>query len=217
MTNLLKFDEVEQACKETFEELFASGGVPEEPKEKEVFLKETEDSILDLLIMAYVFGCDQAGDDLGIIPEPDENKVQEALNLKIDGKTYVDRLQDAVLGVPSGEAEEELIEEEQKEKRPDNRTPEEKVKTIMETESHRMYGAGGYDTASGVGTVSKTWVDAGDDRVRETHEYINGLTIELDERFYTFEGDSARYPGDFTLAQNNIGCRCILKYGYPDK
>lgn len=215
MPDLLKFDEVEQACKETYNNLFATGGVPEEPKEKEEFLKEAEDSILDLLIMAYVFGCDQAGDDLGIIPEPDEEKTQKALDLKIDGKTYVDRLREAVIGVSKNEKAEEQAEE--KEKRPDNRTPEEKIETIMETEAHRMYGAGGYDMATDVPNVSKTWVDHGDDRVRESHKYINGLTVELNERFYTLDGDSALYPGDFTLPQNNVGCRCIIRYGYLDE
>ena len=31
-------------------------------------------------------------------------------------------------------------------------------------------------------------------------------------RFYTFDGDHASRPGKFTKAENNVNCRCVLKF-----
>jgi hypothetical protein len=87
----------------------------------------------------------------------------------------------------------------------------------MSAEYHRMYNLGAIDTAEEVQQINginilKEWHTVGDDKVRETHKYLEGYKIPLDERFYTFDGDSALYPGGFEEAQNNVGCRCILIY-----
>lgn len=93
---------------------------------------------------------------------------------------------------------------------------EETLSLIVETECHRMNETGKFDTASGYEKkgrqVSKTWVTKKDDRVRATHWYIDEIAVPLNERFYTFDGDSARFPGDFMFPENNCRCRCILRY-----
>ena len=58
--------------------------------------------------------------------------------------------------------------------------------------------------------VMKTWQTMLDDRVRDTHEYLEGMTIPVNRRFYTYDGDSARYPGDFSNPANVINCRCRI-------
>jgi hypothetical protein len=58
--------------------------------------------------------------------------------------------------------------------------------------------------------VMKTWVTMADDRVRDTHDYLEGMSVPINERFFTFDNDYARYPGDFQLPQNNINCRCRI-------
>jgi hypothetical protein len=50
-----------------------------------------------------------------------------------------------------------------------------------------------------------------DDRVRDTHDYLEGMVVPFSSRFYTYDGDSADYPGGFTLPENNIGCRCVVE------
>ena len=57
----------------------------------------------------------------------------------------------------------------------------------------------------------KKWQTMEDDRVRDTHDYLQGVVVDRDERFYTFDGDSARYPGDFGLPENNVNCRCYVE------
>ena len=60
--------------------------------------------------------------------------------------------------------------------------------------------------------VYKTWQTMQDDRVRETHDYLEGMTIPLKEKFKTLDMDEADAPGGFTLPENNVNCRCWLSY-----
>ena len=59
--------------------------------------------------------------------------------------------------------------------------------------------------------VSKNWITVRDDKVRETHSYLEGQSVPLEEEFFTFDGDHAAYPGGFTKAENNVNCRCIVR------
>lgn len=84
---------------------------------------------------------------------------------------------------------------------------------LMEDEFHRVYNQGGLDMARSTGkTVYKTWSTMMDDRVRESHEYLEGVTIPISEKFVTLDMDEADAPGGFTLPEHNCGCRCWLTY-----
>lgn len=84
---------------------------------------------------------------------------------------------------------------------------------LMESEVHRIYNAGGYDCAVKSGEqLSKTWLTVGDERVRDTHAYLEGMTIPLKEVFTTNDGDFALAPGGFVRADNNVNCRCVLQF-----
>ena len=92
----------------------------------------------------------------------------------------------------------------------------EAIQRVAETEYHRMYNTGAYDVATEMGkqgyTMSKVWVTMGDEKVRSTHEYIDGMAVPLDEAFFTYDGDSAMFPGGFADPSNNVNCRCWLEY-----
>ena len=49
-----------------------------------------------------------------------------------------------------------------------------------------------------------------DDRVRDPHAYMEGLTVGLDDMFYTYTGDGAMYPGGFGVPELDINCRCFI-------
>ena len=51
-----------------------------------------------------------------------------------------------------------------------------------------------------------------DEKVRDTHQYLELMTVDIDEDFYTYDGDHASAPGMFELAQNNVNCRCELLF-----
>ena len=67
-----------------------------------------------------------------------------------------------------------------------------------------------YQSSVGYG-VTKNWYTVMDDKVRETHRYLEGASVSLDEEFWTFDGDHAAYPGGFTKAENNVNCRCTVE------
>lgn len=86
---------------------------------------------------------------------------------------------------------------------------------IVRTESTRIYNAGQFDSilhAQGQGLqMTKTWISSRDDRTRESHEMLDGVTIPVDEPF-VIDGDEGMFPGDFSEARNVINCRCTVEY-----
>ena len=89
----------------------------------------------------------------------------------------------------------------------------EKLKTLMDSEFHRAYSQGGFDMASATGRqVMKTWETMQDERVREAHDYLEGVTIPLNEKFVTLDLDEALAPGGFSQPELNVNCRCWLSY-----
>ena len=93
----------------------------------------------------------------------------------------------------------------------------ESLARVITTEEHRDFETGGYQQAEDIQQeshriVRKVWNTMEDDRVRETHDYIGGMKVPVTSRFYTFDGDSAMFPGGFSKPENCINCRCWLTY-----
>lgn len=84
--------------------------------------------------------------------------------------------------------------------------------TMLEAEANRCWNTGFIEAGKGEDGLLKTWETMGDDRVRLTHDYLEGKTIPFDEEFITIGGDSAMAPGMFEDATNNCNCRCWLTY-----
>lgn len=151
---------------------------------------EVIDEVLDLLILAYICGNEDASESVGLDIGIDQELMFMAINRKYDDKDYADRISEYV-------AEQDI----------------EKIMRVAETDSHRVYNEGAYETAIQSGrNLKKTWLTMNDEKVRDTHYYLEGVTVGIEDRFYTYDGDSARYPGDFFLAENNCNCRCICLY-----
>lgn len=151
------------------------------------------DDVLSLLINAYRKGMKAASDMLAYDLTVDVNNMDEIIYMVIDGKTFEDRIADHVL---NGDLE--------------------GLQTLTESEFHRVYNAavldGGHQYKAEVGYgVTKNWYTVMDNRVRETHRYLEGASVDIDEEFWTFDGDHAAYPGGFTKASNNVNCRCTVE------
>ena len=152
-----------------------------------------------LLISAYLSGRAAAEDylDYKLDTPLDIDALDGSLNKVIAGKTYKERIDEYV----------------------ENEGTVDEIVRVAETEFHRMYNDGVIDGANEIGyqtgeMITKTWVTAGDEKVRETHSYLEGMTIALNEMFYTFDGDSAYAPGGFSKAENDVNCRCVLILGH---
>ena len=159
------------------------------------FLETVEDILIDGYVMGAKDTLEMLGrstteiDELGVIPD-----LQAALNQPTEGLTYKNR---TILGFSEYSTKE--------------------MQRLIGNEFHRLYNTGAYDIAKKLETskgvkVYKTWHTMRDEKVRDTHAYLEDETIGIDDYFYTWDGDKAKYPGGFEKAENVIGCRCRLTY-----
>ena len=88
----------------------------------------------------------------------------------------------------------------------------EDVVRIIETEAHRDANTAAYEAAKKAGCKTKTWHTMQDDKVRDTHVYLDGVTIPIDAEFYSFRGGSTMFPGQWGIPEEDINCRCWLTY-----
>ena len=150
------------------------------------------DELLDLFLLSYANGATATNAELGTALMPPVDSVMAAVDKDVAGENWRQR----VMGYyESGGT---LYD----------------IQRIAETDATRIYNTGALDavTANGSGVgVNKRWATMLDDRVRDTHSYLEGMVVPYDARFYTYDGDSALAPGMFSLPENNIGCRCVIE------
>ena len=186
MTSILPFDEL-NAFIERLRTRYADGQLPQGNKAEE---EDIIDELLDLFLLAYAMGNSVTNENLSSDWMPPVDEVMEAVDAKVAGKTWRERVEDYFANGGTGED----------------------LARIADTEMHRIANTAALDTAKKAGATSKTWVTMLDDRVRETHDYLEGMTVGIDEDFYTYDGDHASAPGLFELAENNVNCRCELLF-----
>ena len=157
-------------------------GKPPDRKSREDFC----DWLEFVLCHVYAYGWQGVEDTLGIKINTLFNGDLETVNMEIAGETFRDRIM--------------------------NEDTAEEILRVIDTEAHRDYNAGAFNAAkaSGIPNLHKKWYTMMDDRVRDTHQYLEGTVVGLDDRFYTYDGDSALYPGGFDDPKNNVNCRCSV-------
>jgi hypothetical protein len=150
------------------------------------------DEMLDLYLLSYANGATATNTELGTDNMPPVDSVDAAVYASVAGKTWKDR----VLGYyDSGGTLYDII-------------------RIAETDATRIYNQGALDAVvanDAASVTTKQWVTMLDDRVRDTHDYLEGMVVPYNADFWTFDGDHAPAPGLFSLPENNINCRCIVE------
>jgi hypothetical protein len=149
---------------------------------------DVEDEVLDLLIMSYVFGTNAANEMMGTDYPPNMDEMRETIEEKVAGKNYKERISEHI-----------------DEGRPDL------IGAVADTDSVRVYNEAILKLGAKAGARNKTWHTMMDERVRDTHSPLEGISVPLDAYFYTWDEDRALAPGGFEKAQNNVNCRCILE------
>ena len=150
------------------------------------------DELLDLFLLSYANGATATNTELGTAVMPPVDAVEAAVYAPVAGETWRDR----VMGYY--ETGGSMFD----------------ITRIAETDATRIYNQGAVDAviANGLeGSTSKRWRTMQDDRVRDTHDYLEGMVVPFGSRFYTYDGDSADYPGGFALPENNVNCRCAVE------
>ena len=168
------------------------GRSEEKPQEEDDII----DELLDLYLLAYFEGSQDAARELLIDIEPSVEDAREVINKPVDGKTFEDRVR-AYLNGDMGDT---------------TGTPAEAIARVADTDSVRIYNEAKLTVAKQNGAREKTWHTMGDNKVRDTHEPLDGVTAPVDGDFYTWDADKAPAPGQFSKASNNVNCRCWLTF-----
>lgn len=186
MASILPMDELNRLDSE-IRERFGKESLQKRDKREE---EDIIDELLDLFLLAYAMGNSVTNDNLSSDYTPDVDDVMKVVDAKVAGKTWRERVEDYFANGGTGED----------------------LARIADTETHRIANTAALDTARYAGARNKTWVTMMDDRVRDTHDYLEGETVDIDDDFYTYDGDHASAPGLFELAENNVNCRCELLF-----
>ena len=147
---------------------------------------QIEDEFETLLILAYTLGVEEAGLMLHKKIEAELDEMEDIIWAEIAGKTFADRIDDHLEKEDDGLA------------------------MLARSEFSRVYNTALFKSGKRSGASMKTWVTVGDERVRETHDYLEGVTVGIDDYFWTFDGDHALRPYGFQRVENNANCRCSL-------
>ena len=196
---ILEFDEIEK-YREVREWLLSL-----KPSELMEQKKRAVDTVWDFLEYCYVLGLRTATEEVGQLAEDvkpflpqdyddlnDEQKkvADQEIYRKFDNKDFRDRVSEyAEVGNASD------------------------IIRVVETDGNRVYNYGGLNGAKDNGAKFKTWNTMEDFKVRDSHDFLAGITVPLEDKFVTYDGDEASYPGDFSNPSNSINCRCWLTFG----
>ena len=167
-------------------EIEAAKSDPEEMKKRRDYYI---DEVTDLFVLAYVYGTAEVGNELNDKIQPDMEQMREAISVKFDGKDYIDRLNDYIDGGTAYD-----------------------IDRVIDTDTHRIYNAAKFNGAKKLGATDKTWRTQLDPLVRDSHDYLEGVTVPIDAEFYTFNGNHTLYPSQFGVPEEDIGCRCWVEF-----
>ena len=181
MTSILPFDEL-NSFEASLRERFADGKLVKEDEEDII------DEMLDLFLLAYAQGNSVTNANLSSDWMPTVDDVMKVIDAKVAGKTWRERAEEYFA---NGGSVDDLV-------------------RVAETETHRDANTAALDTAKKAGAKSKTWVTMADDRVRDPHVYLDGITVGIDDEFITYDGGHAQAPGLFGVPELDINCRCYL-------
>ena len=185
MASILPMDELNR-LDEDIRQRFGDASLQDNLQEEEDII----DELLDLFLLAYAMGNSVTNENLSSNYAPSVDDVMKVVDAEVAGKTWRERVADYFANGGTGAD----------------------LARIADTETHRIANTAALDTAKYAGARNKTWITMMDDRVRDTHDYLEGETVGIDDDFYTYDGDHASAPGLFELAENNVNCRCELLF-----
>ena len=186
MRSVLPFDELNKFVTVTLPAHFDANGRIKSKKDEEDII----DELLDLFLLAYALGNDVTNASLSSDWKPTLDEVMQTVDKEVAGKTWRERVEDYFA---NGGSVGDIV-------------------RIAETETHRDANEAALNTAIHGGASMKTWITMLDDRVRDTHFPLEGVSVPIESDFYTWDGDRAQAPGLFERAENNVNCRCELLF-----
>ena len=186
MANILPFDEL-NAFADNLRARIGDASLTERAVGEE---EDIIDEMLDLYLLAYANANDITNDALSSNWVPPMDEVMRVVDKEVAGKTWRQRVKNYFA---SGGTVDDLI-------------------RIAETETHRIANASALDTAKRAGATSKTWHCMMLPTSRDTHIYLDGVTAPIDGEFYSYNGGSTQFPGQWGIAEEDVNCLCWLTF-----
>jgi SPP1 gp7 family putative phage head morphogenesis protein len=86
-----------------------------------------------------------------------------------------------------------------------------RAERIARTETISAANAGGLEAMRQTGVETKEWLSSKDDKVRPTHEELDGKQVGIGDAFLSSSGAQLQFPGDPAApAAEVVQCRCTL-------
>ena len=183
--SILPFDELNALGERLKKHFNADGHIASEQDCEDII-----DEMFELFLLAYTSAVEGVNEQFKTDFEPSLWEIENVLNKPVEGAPWRDR-------VYAWYAADGTVDD---------------ILRIAETETTRIGNTAALDTATKAGATTKTWLTMLDDRVRDTHSYLEGVTVPIDADFYCYDGDHAPQPGGFEKAENNCGCRCEMRF-----
>lgn len=190
---------------EQFDEYFAPMQISEEQKRKRVELAEELDAVFIALLSEY-FYADQLD---AVVASDIYDRTREAYLLAIGTAVEVDDyLYNHGVEVIASTIEVLLRHDDEP-----YYFSKDRARAIAENESNSIWNHTEYEDAV-KNKKYKTWRTVMDNRVRDTHVVMNGVTIPINDVFH-LEGGDCYYPRSDELGMDEseiANCRCVLTF-----
>ena len=167
------------------DELNILAGIDETDKQaaKKVLRQYFEEQYFDGIVSVYFLL--EMNSDVSILS--DKTLKNQILDRSVDGKTYIDRIDDGS-----------------------------SVESIARSDGHRVFIEAQLAAAQRIAHTThkvlfKRWDATLDSVTRDTHYKLHGTTIPLDDEFETVNGKTIA-PGLFGIPAEDCNCRCILDF-----
>lgn len=88
-----------------------------------------------------------------------------------------------------------------------------KMDKIVRTEGHRVLNDMKLESFKEINKhvkIKKKWVANLDERVRGSHQILDGTVIDIEDDFIAADGARGQGPGQMNAPQHDINCRCYL-------
>ena len=155
MASILPMDELNRVDSEIRERF---GNEKLEKRDEEDII----DMSLDLFLLAYATGRSVTNENLLSNYNPSLDEIMKVVDAEVAGKTWRQRVEEYFSSGGTGED----------------------LARIADTEMHRIANTAAFDTAKKAGAKNKTWVTMADERVRDSHQYLESMTVGIDDDFY---------------------------------
>lgn len=184
MRDIMPFDELNR-FKDELPIHFEDGKIRSKADEEDII-----DELFELFLLSYSTGRNITEADLDTETHVTLDEVMDTVDEEVAGKTWKERVHEYF---ENGGTEADIV-------------------RIAETETHRITNKAAFVTAGKAGATKKVWHCLMLPTSRDSHIYLDGVEAPLDGEFYSINGGSTLFPGQWGIAEEDVNCLCWLTF-----